>query len=168
MALSWIRHYSSLNPDLKSVVYFMDDDNSYSIDLFKEISTIEQGRVGVWPVGLVGGLKVEKPLLDSNNKVIGFNSAWRPDRPFPIDMAGFAISTDLLLKNPDAVFSFNVQRGFQETEILRHVTVLENVQPLANLCTEVLVWHTRTEQPKLDAEKKLEKKGEKSDLNMEV
>lgn len=168
MAISWIRHYSSVNPNLKSVVYFMDDDNSYSIDLFKEISRIEPGRVGVWPVGLVGGLKVEKPLLDSNNKVIGFNSAWRPDRPFPIDMAGFAISTDLLIKNPDAIFSFNVQRGFQETEILRHVTVLENVQPLANLCTEVLVWHTRTEQPKLDAEKKLEKNGEKSDLNMEV
>lgn len=146
----------------------MDDDNSYSIDLFKEIVKIPQSKVGVWPVGLVGGLKVERPLLNDDNIVIGFNSAWHPERPFPIDMAGFAIGTDLILRNPDAVFSYDVQRGYQESEILRHITVLEDLMPLANYCREVLVWHTRTETPKLDAEKKLEKTGNRSDQGMEV
>ena len=91
----------------------MDDDNTYSTDLFKEMNKIEEGRVGVWPVGLVGGLYTEKPIL-KDNIVIGFNSLWRPERPFPVDMAGFAISGDLFLKFPEAAFSFEVDRGYQE------------------------------------------------------
>lgn len=50
----------------------MDDDNSYSVELFEEMSKIERLRVGVWPVGLVGALNVEKPIVE-NNKVVGFN-----------------------------------------------------------------------------------------------
>ena len=35
--LSWLRN--NLNPDYHSgVVYFADDDNTYSIELFKEVS----------------------------------------------------------------------------------------------------------------------------------
>lgn len=141
----------------------MDDDNVYSVELFDNIMKIPPSKVGVWPVGLVGGLMVEKPILDYNGLVTGFNSAWHPERPFPIDMAGFAIAVDLLLDNQDAKFSFSVQRGYQESEILRHVTTREELIPLANNCTEVLVWHTRTEEPKLSAEKKI-----KSDVDMEV
>lgn len=113
---------------------------------------------------------VEKPVLDeSTNEVIGFNSAWRPERPFPIDMAGFAISGDLLMDFKQAVFSYEVQRGYQESEILRHLTVVRDLQPLANRCRDVLVWHTRTESPKLDAEVRLKKTGEpRSDVHMEV
>lgn len=56
-------------------------------------------EVSVWPVGLVGGLMVEKPILNqTTGKVTGWNSAWRPDRPFPIDMAGFAVNLQHLLK----------------------------------------------------------------------
>lgn len=132
----------------------MDDDNTYSTDLFKEMSKIEEGRVGVWPVGLVGGLFTEKPIL-KDNIVIGFNSMWHPERPFPVDMAGFAISGDLFIKFPEAAFSFEVERGYQETEILRHVTTLSELQPLANMCREILVWHTRTETPKIINEKQL-------------
>lgn len=61
----------------------MDDDNTYSVELFEEMSKIERGRVGVWPVGLVGALTVEKPLV-KDGKVIGFNSAWHPERAYPI------------------------------------------------------------------------------------
>ncbi len=63
----------------------MDDDNVYNIGLFKEMLKIERGRVG-----LVGTEGVEKPILE-NNKVVGFNSAWAPERPFPLDMAGYFI-----------------------------------------------------------------------------
>lgn len=61
-------------------------------------------KVSVWPVGLVGGLMVEKPLLDTSGHVVGWNSAWKPERPFPLDMAGFAINLELFLKNPEVFF----------------------------------------------------------------
>lgn len=185
-ALNWIRKKIKHEPG-HSVVYFMDDDNTYSTELFVEMSKIERGKVGVWPVGLVGAMNVEKPLVE-NGKVIGFNrwviktffrfntdrktiyfnfSMWRPERPFPIDMAGFAISCDLLESNPSVAFSFEVQRGYQESEILRQVTTREKLQPLAP--NKVLVWHTRTEASKMDNELKLSKKGlPPSDQDMSV
>lgn len=168
-ALDYVREKIADNPQKHSIVYFMDDDNSYSIQLFAEMAKIQRGRVGVWPVGLVGGLKAEKPVLDNKGVVTGFNAQWRPERLFALDMAGFAISGDLLVKFPEACFSYTVQRGYQETEILRHVTTLKELQPLANNCTDVLVWHTRTETPKLDNEAKLVKSGKQpSDAGMEV
>lgn len=166
--LRWIRSNVKYNADTRSVIYFMDDDNTYSLKLFDEMKRIEEGKVAVWPVGLVGGLLVEKPVLDEDNRVMGFNSVWRPERPFPIDMAGFAISTDLILNNPQAEFSYEVDRGYQESEILRYLAVVRDLQPLANLCRDVLVWHTRTETPKLDAEYQLRKSGQQSNLGMEV
>ncbi|CAO1410975.1 unnamed protein product [Diamesa serratosioi] len=154
-ALKWIRKRMKETPG-RSVVFFMDDDNTYSIELFKEMSKIEQGRVGVWPVGLVGALNVEKPIVEGN-KVKGFNSMWRPERPFPVDMAGFAISGDLLENNPNAMFSYEVERGYQESEILRQLTTLDQLQPIA--LKRILVWHTRTESPKNTQELKLAKQG---------
>lgn len=148
----------------------MDDDNTYTVELFREMSRIEPGRVGVWPVGLVGGLMVEKPVLDPRNDslVVGFNSQWRPERPFPIDMAGFAISVNLLMANPEAKFSYSVERGYQESEILRRVTTMDRLQPMANKCRDILVWHTRTELPKLGPEEKLNKANIRSNDGMEV
>lgn len=133
----------------------MDDDNSYSVELFEEMSKIKRGSVGMWGVGLVGALNLEKPIVE-DGKVIGFNSMWRPERPFPIDMAAFAISCDLLEANPDAKFSYVVERGYQESEILRQLTTREKLQPLG--VNQVLVWHTRTEPSKMDNELKLAKK----------
>lgn len=166
--LSWIRKNVHYTANTHSVIYFMDDDNTYSRELFGEMRKIETGKVGVWPVGLVGGLLVEKPVLDEDNRVMGFNSAWRPERPFPVDMAGFAISSALILNSPDAMFSYEVERGYQESEILRYLVVVRDLQPLANLCRDILVWHTRTETPKLDAESKLRKEGQQSNAGMEV
>lgn len=92
---------------------------------------------------------------------------WRPERPFPIDMAGFAISTDLFESNPSAMFSYEVQKGYQESEILRHVTTRDKLQPIAS--NQILVWHTRTEASKLDNETKLAKKGlPQSDNDMTI
>ncbi|KAL7018766.1 hypothetical protein ACKWTF_010904 [Chironomus riparius] len=164
-ALKWIRKKVKHEPG-HAIVYFMDDDNSYSVELFEEMSKIQRSRVGVWPVGLVGAMYVEKPIVE-NGKVVGFNSMWRPERPFPIDMAGFAISTDLLESNPSAMFSYEVQKGYQESEILRHVTTRDKLQPIAS--NQILVWHTRTEASKLDNETKLVKKGlPQSDNDMTV
>lgn len=61
----------------------------------------------------------------------------------------------MLEANPDAMFSYDVQKGYQESEILRHVTTREKLQPLG--INRILVWHTRTENPKMDNELKLAK-----------
>ncbi|XP_076247565.1 glucuronyltransferase I [Calliopsis andreniformis] len=164
-ALHWLRE--NLKPSHKGVVFFADDDNTYAIKLFHEMEKIQ--KVGVWPVGLVGGLMVEKPICDNfTNKVIGFNAAWNPDRPFPIDMAGFAINLRLLLQNKDAMFSYDVKGGYQESEILRHIVTRDELEPLADCCTKVYVWHTRTEPPQLNVEQLLIKKGKRSNVGIEV
>lgn len=92
--------------------------------------------VGVWPVGLVGGLFVETPLVE-NGKVVGFNAGWRPERKFPIDMAGFAVSLKLLHSKPDVSFSLYSEGGFQETDFLSQLTTLEDLEPKAANCTKV-------------------------------
>ncbi|EFN63091.1 Galactosylgalactosylxylosylprotein 3-beta-glucuronosyltransferase I [Camponotus floridanus] len=164
-ALRWLRE--NLRTSDRGVVYFADDDNTYSIKLFREMEKIQ--RVGVWPVGLVGGLMVEKPICDNATKqVLSFNAAWKPDRPFPLDMAGFAINLELLLKHKDAWFSYDVQGGYQESEILRQIVTRDQLEPLADCCTKVYVWHTRTEQPQLNVEQMLIKKGKRSNVGIEV
>ncbi|EDV92256.1 galactosylgalactosylxylosylprotein 3-beta-glucuronosyltransferase I [Drosophila grimshawi] len=166
LALAWLRSHAS--PDRHAIVFFMDDDNSYSVELFAEMAKIQPGRVGIWPVGLVGGLMVERPLLNGDNKVVGFNAAWRPERPFPLDMAAFGISIDLFFKYPQAIFSYKVQRGYQESEILRYLTTRDQLQTLANNCRDVLVWHTRTEKTKLNSEEALQRQNKRSDEGIEV
>ncbi|XP_015587612.1 galactosylgalactosylxylosylprotein 3-beta-glucuronosyltransferase I [Cephus cinctus] len=165
-ALRWIRE--SLTQDDNGIVFFADDDNTYSIKLFREMEKIK--TVGVWPVGLVGGLMVEKPICDNvTRKVVGFNSVWKPDRPFPLDMAGFAVNLRLILEHKNAWFSFTVQSGYQESEILRQmIPGIEHLEPLADFCTKVYVWHTRTEPPKLNDEQLLIKKGKPSNAGIEV
>lgn len=95
-------------------------------------------KVGVWPVGLVGGLMVEKPLINSTTgRVVGWNSHWRPERAFPIDMAGFAVNLQHLLAHPVAEFSFNVERGFQESNLLSRLITVDELEPKADNCTKV-------------------------------
>jgi len=101
-------------------------------------------KVGVWPVGLVGGLMVEMPVVNSTTgRVVGFNSNWRPERPFPIDMAGFAINLQLLLDHPEAKFSLTAERGYQETEILKNIITRDQLEPLAKMCSEVILLITK-------------------------
>ena len=51
--------------DNTGLVYFMDDDNTYSIKVFDEIRKIKDGEVGVWPVGIVGKLRYEEGLKNA-------------------------------------------------------------------------------------------------------
>ncbi|GLH15504.1 Galactosylgalactosylxylosylprotein 3-beta-glucuronosyltransferase [Gryllus bimaculatus] len=162
-ALQWLRE--NLKPKDKAVIYFADDDNVYSLELFDEMRWTK--GVSVWPVGLVGGLLVERPILNpKTGRVTGWNAAWRPERPFPIDMAGFAISAPLLLSRPNAKFSLTSDRGFQESHLLQALTTRDKLEPRADRCTKVYVWHTRTESPKLNAE--LARRKAKKNMNDEI
>ncbi|GJQ81492.1 GlcAT-I [Trypoxylus dichotomus] len=132
--LKWLRENLILNKD-KGIVYFLDDDNTYSVKLFEEMRKIR--KVGVWPVGLVGGFNAEAPDVDpKTGKVIGYKSGWEPNRPFAIDMAGFAINLDLILSKHDAQFSYKMAKGFQESEFLSYFVTKDELEPLADNCTK--------------------------------
>ncbi|XP_028658557.1 galactosylgalactosylxylosylprotein 3-beta-glucuronosyltransferase 3 [Erpetoichthys calabaricus] len=163
LALQWLRDNRELSDE--GVVYFADDDNTYSLQLFQEMRFTK--RVSVWPVGLVGGMRFERPLVE-NGKVTGFYTAWKPNRPFPMDMAGFAISLQLLLANPTAHFHLEAERGYLESSLLETLVSIEELEPKADQCRKVLIWHTRTEKPKMKQEEALQKQGLGSDITIEV
>ncbi|XP_012559154.1 galactosylgalactosylxylosylprotein 3-beta-glucuronosyltransferase 3 [Hydra vulgaris] len=165
--LKWLR--DNVNPKkTPGVVYFMDDDNTYHKKIFDEMRWTH--HVSVWPVGLSGGARWAGPVV-SNGKVTSFHTNWAPDRSFPLDMAGFAVNLNLLLKEkPKVVFDINAKRGYLEPTFLESITTIDQLEPLANNCTEVLVWHTRTEVPvvSIKGERELIKLGKPSNPSIEV
>ncbi|XP_057710880.1 galactosylgalactosylxylosylprotein 3-beta-glucuronosyltransferase 3 [Corythoichthys intestinalis] len=161
-ALRWLREDGKAR---EGVVYFADDDNTYSLQIFEEMRNTQ--RVSVWPVGLVGGMKYEKPVVE-RGKVVRFHVGWRPSRPFPMDMAGFAVSLKLLLDNPDSCFDGNAAMGFLESSLLQGLVTMDQLEPKADNCSKVLVWHTRTEKPKMKREDALQPQGLGSDPAVEV
>ena len=90
----------------------------------------------MWPVGLVGYLRYEAPVVQ-NGRVTKWFTYWKPDRPFAMDMAGFAVNVELLFDFPEASFKLKVQRGYQETELLRQLVTMDQLEPKANNCTKV-------------------------------
>ncbi|XP_061693044.1 galactosylgalactosylxylosylprotein 3-beta-glucuronosyltransferase 2 [Syngnathoides biaculeatus] len=150
LALGWLRQHRTRRDT--GVVFFADDDNTYSLELFEEMRNTR--GVSVWPVGFVGGRAYERPLV-SGGRVVGWYTGWRPDRTFATDMAGFAVNLQVILANPRAQFKRRgSQPGMQESDFLKQITKLTELEPKANNCTRVLVWHTRTEKPHLGNESK--------------
>ncbi|XP_053458056.1 galactosylgalactosylxylosylprotein 3-beta-glucuronosyltransferase 2 isoform X1 [Nycticebus coucang] len=134
--LAWLRQRHQHQRAQPGVLFFADDDNTYSLELFQEMRTTR--KVSVWPVGLVGGRRYERPLVE-NGKVVGWYTGWRADRPFAIDMAGFAVSLQVILSNPKAVFKRRgSQPGMQESDFLKQITTVEELEPKASNCTKVL------------------------------
>ncbi|XP_007551485.1 galactosylgalactosylxylosylprotein 3-beta-glucuronosyltransferase 2-like [Poecilia formosa] len=73
-------------------------------------------------------------------------------------MAGFSVNLQVILANPRALFKRRgSQPGMQESDFLKQITKVSELEPKANNCTRVLVWHTRTEKPHLANEPKLKK-----------
>lgn len=160
-ALDWL--LGSPERDPSGIVYFADDDNTYDLGLFEEMRYTR--GVSVWPVALVGGMAVERPLV-RDGKVVGFNSMWQSKRPFPIDMAGFAVSLKALESQNNVRFSSANKIGYVESHFLSQlINSWDQLEPKANNCTKVLVWHTRSQAPVLHEEKKL---GEPSSKGLEV
>ena len=92
----------------------------------------------MWPVGLVGGLKWEGPVCE-DGKVVKFYTAWKPSRPFPLDMAGFAINAKLIVDNPEADIDPAAERGYLESSILERLVNRKDLEPLANNCKQVQI-----------------------------
>lgn len=168
LALNYIRDILCTSGDFDSdgLVYFADDDNTYSIALFDEIRKVKS--IGVWPVAFVGGLIVEKPIV-SDGKVVAFNAVWAPQRPFAIDMAGFAVSIENILKQANALFPMYEKTGYLETHFLKALGFLpSDLEALGDECSKVLVWHTRAERFNAWAEKVLHDRGKSSYAGIEV
>ncbi|KAK7883219.1 hypothetical protein WMY93_029393 [Mugilogobius chulae] len=148
LALRWLRETFNANSSQAGIVYFADDDNTYSLELFEEMRSTR--KVSVWPVAFVGGLRYESPKVNAAGKVYGWKTVFDPHRPFAIDMAGFAINLRLILFKPQAYFKLRgVKGGYQESSLLRELVTLNDLEPKAANCTKILVWHTRTEKPVL-------------------
>lgn len=59
----------------------------------------------------------------------------------------FSILQAYLAKFPNATMPFKA--GFEEDEFLKSIKLkIEDIEPKANNCTEVLVWHTQTTKSK--------------------
>lgn len=60
-------------------------------------------------------------------------------------MAGFAISLDYLENSPNATMPYKA--GFEEDEFLKSIGLkMDDIEPKANNCSEILVWHTQTKK----------------------
>lgn len=146
-ALKWIKANAN-----SGVFYFGDDDNTFDLALFDEIRQTK--IVSMFPVGLIGEFGVSAPVVEQvklshlsryfvkliqNNfqgKVVGFFDSWPADRKFPVDMAGFAVSVDYLLQNPNATMPYKA--GHEEDQFLKSLGLkMEDIEPKANNCTEV-------------------------------
>lgn len=124
------------------VLYFADDDNAYDIRLFDEIRRTR--RVSVFPVGGIDRIGLSSPVLDAQTqKVIAFHDPFISQRLFAVDMAGFAVNLAFFLSKPTATMPYKV--GYEEDFFIRSLGVtLNDLEPLAQNCTQILVWHTRT------------------------
>ena len=97
-------------------------------------------RVSVWPVGLVGEVMVERPIIDSLSHVVGWITGWKADRPFALDMAGFSVNLGLLLSIPNAEFSHTSKRGYLESDFLEKLVTKDELEPRASLCKKVSIF----------------------------
>ncbi|CAG9558001.1 unnamed protein product [Danaus chrysippus] len=132
-ALDWLHENVS-----EGVLYFGDDDNTVDLRLFDEIRSTE--KVSMFPVGLIGDYGVSSPVV-KDGKVVGFYDSWPGARSFPVDMAGFAVNMAMLREGATMPFV----AGHEEDGFLRSLSVeLTDIQPLAENCTKILVWHTKT------------------------
>ena len=97
-------------------------------------------------MGFSGARRAEYPVVSSDGIVVGFEAYLKETRKFPIDMAGFAVNVKyfMLEENP-VLFTVNAPRTRGETMFLEatgeDISILE---PMANMCTEVNVWHVKT------------------------
>lgn len=132
----------------EGVVYMLDDDNAYNVQLFHELSYTT--HVGVFGVGLPGGSAYERCRVDpQTGKVDKLLTTWEAPRTFALDMAGFAFATHHLARATAAGkkmrFSQKSLPGFLENDLVSFAaSTIPELQPLAANCTRILTWHVKT------------------------
>ncbi|CAL9216459.1 unnamed protein product [Arabidopsis halleri] len=138
---------------LDGIVYFADDDNIYSLELFQSLRQIS--RFGTWPVAMLAPSK-NKAILEgpvcNGSQVIGWhtNEKSKRLRRFHVDMSGFAFNSTILWdpKRWRRPFSHptrqldTVKEGFQETSFIEQVVADESeMEGVPPACSRILNWH---------------------------
>lgn len=146
---------------LDGIVYFADDDNVYTLELFEQMRLIK--RFGTWPVAMLMAGKsktiLEGPVCDGHT-VIGWhtNEKSKRLRRFHVDMSGFAFNSTILwdpsrwrkptvepIRQLD-----NIKEGFQETTFIEQLVEDESqMEGLPSGCSKVMVWHLHFEAPEV-------------------
>lgn len=142
--LRWLRMNIDriLGPKSPAVLYFADDDNAYDVRLFEEIRKTGPENVSMFPVGGVADTGVSTPILHRNGSLIGYFDPFYSNRKYVVDMAGFAVGMRLYLRSNS---SFIHKTGHLEDLFLQTLQFTgENIQFLAQRCTQILVWHVKT------------------------
>lgn len=152
VALEHIEHHR-----LDGIVYFADDDNIYSLELFESIRSIN--RFGTWPVAMLAQSK-SKAILEgpvcNGSQVIGWhtNEKSKQLRRFHVDMSGFAFNSTILWDpkkwhrpTSDPIRQLdNVKEGFQETTFIEQIVEDESqMEAVPPGCSRVLNWHLHLE-----------------------
>ncbi|KAA3466488.1 putative beta-1,4-xylosyltransferase IRX9H [Gossypium australe] len=138
---------------LDGIVFFADDDNVYTLELFESLRTIS--RFGTWPVAMLEQSKnkaiVEGPVCNAS-QVIGWhtNEKSKRLRRFHVDMSGFAFNSTILwdpkrwgrpFSNPIRQLD-TVKEGFQETTFIEQVVEDESqMEGIPPGCSKVMNWH---------------------------
>ncbi|XP_019155825.1 PREDICTED: probable beta-1,4-xylosyltransferase IRX9H [Ipomoea nil] len=146
---------------LDGIVYFADDDNIYSFELFESMRKIS--RFGTWPVAMLEQSK-NKAILEgpvcNGSQVIGWhtNEKSKRLRRFHVDMSGFAFNSTILWdpklwRRPTAApirQLDTVKEGFQETTFIEQLVEDESqMEGIPPGCSRVLNWHLHLEARKL-------------------
>ncbi|KAJ0235446.1 beta-1,4-xylosyltransferase IRX9H [Hirschfeldia incana] len=138
---------------LDGIVYFADDDNVYSLELFQSLRLIR--RFGTWPVAMLAPSK-NKAILEgpvcNGSQVIGWhtNEKSKRLRRFHVDMSGFAFNSTILwdpkrwkrpFPHPTRQLD-TVKEGFQETTFIEQVVADESdMEGVPPACSRILNWH---------------------------
>ncbi|KAK9148653.1 hypothetical protein Scep_007410 [Stephania cephalantha] len=141
---------------LDGIVYFADDDNVYSLDLFEQMREIR--RFGTWPVATLIASKnraiLEGPVCNGN-QVNGWHTVFNPRgvRRFYAAMTGFSFNSTILWDpkrwhrptlEPIRLFDI-VKEGLKETTFIEQVVEDESqMEGLLN-CSRVMVWNLNLE-----------------------
>jgi len=158
-AMDWIRRHAT-----SGVVYFADDDNTYDVRLFEEMRHTR--KISMWPVGLVTKTALSSPVVDGRGRVVDFFDGWISKRKFPVDMAGFALSVQLINEKTDAYMPY--RPGYEEDVFLQQFDIsLDDIEPRADLCTKIFVWHTQTKKNG-NADRELAESARYNDTNIQV
>lgn len=138
---------------MNGIIYFADDDNVYSLELFERMREIR--RFGTWPVAMLAHSKNKVTLegsVCSGSQVVGWhtNEKSKKLRRFHVDMSGFAFNSTILwdptrwnCTNNDLILQLdNVKEGFQETTFISQVVEDESqMEGIPNNCSRIMNWH---------------------------
>ncbi|KAL6560209.1 Pglcat2p [Orobanche hederae] len=146
---------------LDGILYFADDDNIYSLELFESIREIR--RFGTWPVAMLAQSKnkatLEGPICDGC-QVIGWhtNEKSKRLRRFHVDMSGFAFNSTILWDPMRRQHSKSgrirqldtVKEGFQETTFIEQIVEDESeMEGIPLGCYQIMNWHLHLEAREL-------------------